>query len=274
MGRDADDLGIYRLSLRFRAEGVESGFIKHNTQRRSWGLFLVGATLFVSSAGFLVPACAMNPRKCASDPPKALKRSSDMLLAIIGLVLMATMDAQRRRPFLTDRTVERLAAFGAIVILIVGTFGELTSKTSCKTYLLLFIDTCVTVPHVTLPVRWCLLWPLEIVALALYPVWTQVESIYGAQTSSPAAPVGHVTLLAVLIVATALGKRDMETREREVYASLIRERTLRAQSDFRMSQQLERTPLGRPASSDSDSKAVPSDFGEDLRRREHGLLDV
>lgn len=98
-------------------------------------------------------------------------------------------------------------------------------------WLLLSLDLSLTVTHLALPIRWHILWPFELIMFICY-------AIMGFVLGNPQpGQVPYNTLtLGVLTWATAVGKRTFEFHERHQHLQLLRERSLRCESEFKLSQ--------------------------------------
>eukprot|EP00811_Abedinium_folium_P035611 NODE_838_length_2739_cov_16.018760.p1 GENE.NODE_838_length_2739_cov_16.018760~~NODE_838_length_2739_cov_16.018760.p1 ORF type:complete len:803 (-),score=138.03 NODE_838_length_2739_cov_16.018760:331-2493(-) len=89
--------------------------------------------------------------------------------------------------------------------------------------MLLLIDAIVTITHIWLPIRWCILWPSEVIAMACYvlPV-----AIFGSWHAPPAV-VLQISTLATLVFFSSVGKRALESHTRAMFKTVANERTLR-----------------------------------------------
>eukprot|EP00927_Polykrikos_kofoidii_P043274 TRINITY_DN3732_c0_g1_i5.p1 TRINITY_DN3732_c0_g1~~TRINITY_DN3732_c0_g1_i5.p1 ORF type:complete len:623 (-),score=55.45 TRINITY_DN3732_c0_g1_i5:390-2078(-) len=110
------------------------------------------------------------------------------------------------------------------------------SENGCFTYtdtrVLMINMTLLLATHVLLTLRWIALLPLQIVCLSLY-------ALIVATGSSPEHSNNRYMNFVILfgyVIILSLGKRSMETYERDAAANLIEEKARRFQSEFRLSQ--------------------------------------
>lgn len=75
---------------------------------------------------------------------------------------------------------------------------------------LLFIGTCVTVTHSMLPLRSCIVWPMELFSLILYPLLL-------LSTDVSEFPLANWFTLCTLVFSSAFGKRNLEIQERSSF---------------------------------------------------------
>jgi len=95
---------------------------------------------------------------------------------------------------------------------------------------LLVIDLVITCVHIGLPIRWFQLLPLEIAAVLLY---VAIVAIIG--NDEPAADTFFsFVLLTLLILLASLGKRASELGERIAFMSMIEEKSLRCDAEFKL----------------------------------------
>ncbi|CAK0809033.1 unnamed protein product [Prorocentrum cordatum] len=132
-------------------------------------------------------------------------------------------------------------------------FGTLTD-----TRMVLAIDLVVTGTHLALPVRISALVIVEVASLLCYvaPTW----GLGGPEMED--APLTAVFLLC-LIGAAACGKRSLEYQERVMFLKLIREKSLRFQSEFALSQhqlaKFRQQGAGAPSEpSEAEKESLPS----------------
>jgi len=132
----------------------------------------------------------------------------------------------------------------AMIAVVLGTADRLTKimgwsmeeafgdKYFSDSRVLLKIDCAVTAAHLGFPARWVSMFPLEVTSILLYVVL--VFAIGGNE------PLGEnvvsLSLLIFLVILSALGKRAAEARERQHFMDIIRERSLRCEAEFELSQ--------------------------------------
>lgn len=199
---------------------MEAGYIRHMSKRLVNSLAGCGITVFVIESVFLASVCW--GASCYEDDSGVrmahhAARAVDALIACMGLCLALAMLVQRSRPFLSCRSLELVGATYCFFFLIFGAFTDdfnmrsllgATTGYSADAWFLLFIDSVVTISHLVLPLRWSVLWPLEIASMLMFPI-TSV-----AFPRLWEFPVAHVLTLTVLLAASSIGKRNLELRER------------------------------------------------------------
>eukprot|EP00927_Polykrikos_kofoidii_P070098 TRINITY_DN6596_c0_g1_i3.p1 TRINITY_DN6596_c0_g1~~TRINITY_DN6596_c0_g1_i3.p1 ORF type:complete len:814 (-),score=91.59 TRINITY_DN6596_c0_g1_i3:23-2365(-) len=90
------------------------------------------------------------------------------------------------------------------------------------------LNTVLVASHFVLPIRWCLMWILEIFFLALYIL---LHILVGSCDDTTGALFTFFILI-VLTVVTAYGKRVSEFQERSLFIAYLHEKKLRFQSEF------------------------------------------
>jgi hypothetical protein len=130
------------------------------------------------------------------------------------------------------------------------TFGQLTD-----TRMVLAIDGFVTATHLTLPVRFYIIVIVDVASVLCYmvPTW----ALGGPEMEF--APLTLIFLTALILMA-ACGTRRSEYQERMQFLSLINERSLRFQSEFKLSQHVLQ-PGKRKSPSEEDSRPETTDTG-------------
>lgn len=95
--------------------------------------------------------------------------------------------------------------------------------------LILGIDALVTVQHMLIGVRWCVMWPPEFAAILTYMIPT---AIFGS-TEGADTPM-LVCLLCVLVIGSSIGRRTIEQHERLQFLDLIEEKTRRVEAEHQL----------------------------------------
>eukprot|EP00927_Polykrikos_kofoidii_P001808 TRINITY_DN10703_c0_g1_i3.p1 TRINITY_DN10703_c0_g1~~TRINITY_DN10703_c0_g1_i3.p1 ORF type:complete len:618 (+),score=62.85 TRINITY_DN10703_c0_g1_i3:223-2076(+) len=108
--------------------------------------------------------------------------------------------------------------------------GEM--PTFSDTRVLLFIANLLAVAHIVLPLRWILLVPVEILTIAIYAAAVLTDFSPSHWTIG----VLNLWLLTTLTIMLSLGRRTIESYEREAQIDLISEKVARCKSEFRVSQ--------------------------------------
>jgi len=113
---------------------------------------------------------------------------------------------------------------------------------------------CMTGSHFTLPVRWVVLFPLEVFTVVVYAFFAfAVGGPDGAQAWST------LVLYGGLVLFSALGRRTIEHHQRDALAQLITERQLRAETEFRMAELEQSTPRSALRHTEEDQPASRQD---------------
>lgn len=86
------------------------------------------------------------------------------------------------------------------------------------TRVLLYVDGIITVSHLLLPVRWCVLWPVDCAGVLSYAA---MISLIGSPEKGRAA--GNLGLLIALCLSMLMGKRRIECHERLAFGNLCPE---------------------------------------------------
>ena len=94
--------------------------------------------------------------------------------------------------------------------------------------LVLFIDLIITGSHMALPIRWCMLVPVQLSGVLIYAA----ASLFVERNSKPLQPL---VFIAVLTFCASFGKRNLERQERQEFRSFMAEKVLRLQMEFKLS---------------------------------------
>lgn len=169
----------------------------------------------------------------------------DISLGGLGLILVVATTLQRRFKVASALVVEAAMMLFSMVIIIVGIFtdpfyiarlqgienpGAFMQIATADTWILLLIELVITATHVTLPIRWCVLWPLEVFGLMVYPM---VVVIIG--TPAQETWLSSWLCLVCLGVFSMVGRRTVERLERQSFTNVVKERTLRVETEFKLS---------------------------------------
>eukprot|EP00927_Polykrikos_kofoidii_P001807 TRINITY_DN10703_c0_g1_i1.p1 TRINITY_DN10703_c0_g1~~TRINITY_DN10703_c0_g1_i1.p1 ORF type:complete len:638 (+),score=58.43 TRINITY_DN10703_c0_g1_i1:269-1915(+) len=132
------------------------------------------------------------------------------------------------------------------------TSGEMPKFSDTR--VLLFIANLLAVAHIVLPLRWILLVPVEILTIAIYSA--VVIADFSPNTLDNG--VFNLWLLTTLTIMLSLGRRTIESYEREAQIDLISEKVARCKSEFRVSQLESEGPSTRVVTCQSEGSTRPS----------------
>jgi len=118
--------------------------------------------------------------------------------------------------------------------------------------LLLYLDMFLTGTHMLIPLRWIALLPLEVVTVLIY-----VAALVLGSHVTLARAILNLSWLCTLILCLAWGKRSLERGERDAFAKVAVERTLRCEAEHRLSKMSDRQGPAKPPS-DLDSMSLPT----------------
>mmetsp|Transcript_113391 Transcript_113391/g.293575 ORF Transcript_113391/g.293575 Transcript_113391/m.293575 type:complete len:826 (+) Transcript_113391:56-2533(+) len=268
------DLPVYSsTSLRFEDAGTEQGFLRSASTRLVSNVFWVAVViLLLKGANFTTKLNSGQWDR--EDYPDDTVYQIEMIcsafdaLAVLGSLLVALiMMAQRLTSCASAAAIEKGVAFLLVFVMMWGVAmdrgymarfhgvsdpGERLDRKLTDTFILLHFSLVVTFSHMYLPIRWCLLWPLELVAVLTYPA---MIVIFGSNESHP-----QVNLLGEcgIVIFAALGKRTIERYERQAFSILISERTARAKVEHRLHKMTagsEQPQCGTPPASNSIKSA-------------------
>eukprot|EP00443_Scrippsiella_acuminata_P130964 CAMPEP_0115681346 /NCGR_PEP_ID=MMETSP0272-20121206/57276_1 /TAXON_ID=71861 /ORGANISM="Scrippsiella trochoidea, Strain CCMP3099" /LENGTH=564 /DNA_ID=CAMNT_0003120657 /DNA_START=130 /DNA_END=1821 /DNA_ORIENTATION=+ len=96
--------------------------------------------------------------------------------------------------------------------------------------LLLHMDIVITVSHLLFPVRWIVLLPAEMAPLLLYAA----VAIALGSSASLTTVAANIIIIALLNLAAALGRRQIERHERIAFAKVVHEKTRRVEVEHRL----------------------------------------
>lgn len=240
------------ITLRFHDRTVEAAFVarqKGTLVRRAKTILIL--VIITSACGLTVNVVFNKQHQEASFPTHiAYTSNKASLLSFVGMVIgLATF----LLALCCDGLVSKLsppaleAAFATAMILtmvtaVIASPGHIAQiqgyslqeafrdKYFSDSRILMMIDAVITAVHVSAPMRWCSLFPLEVTALLLY-----MAVIWLIGGSEPTEQSVHSLLfLTALTVAAALGKRAAEEGERETFKDIIKEKSLRCEAEFEL----------------------------------------
>lgn len=243
---------INAITLRFSDVGVERGFVKERMPRTIGNFRLLCALALLVSLASLIYAQSWDQGRFPTAEENQV--FAVMSFVVVGIaVFAASLIVITFVPGLSSGSnylaLEVFVVMSAVLGMVAHTFalpwyaaravgvdpamlgtssffGDLTD-----TRLVLVIDLVVTGTHLALPVRISVIVIVELVSVVCYivPTW----ALGGPEMKS--GPITTVFLMC-LIGMTSWGKRSLEFQERTQFLRLIREKSLRFQSEFEISQ--------------------------------------
>lgn len=297
-------------SLRFCEKGVEVGFAKGQTEVLMANQFIFSLSVFLMcclsmffriSAGDKLDYTCSTPRRHIFFVTSCFV----MALAVVSIIGMASALSWRHVAQFSQLKCEILV----MSLCISGMFfagaseshyaahllGEPQSAiddlSPSDAWLLLMIDFTITVTHISLPIRWFVLLPLQVWGPLLY-------AVFAFGLGSPHAnqvPLNFAMLL-FLTLLTSLGKRTSEKLQRLAFWKILEEKSARCMSDFKLSQYdpmaiVQQTSYPRSVASNSSTPTTTASGDilqhagpgsveyklhevAEMGRREHWLIDT
>eukprot|EP00927_Polykrikos_kofoidii_P008776 TRINITY_DN13660_c0_g1_i4.p1 TRINITY_DN13660_c0_g1~~TRINITY_DN13660_c0_g1_i4.p1 ORF type:complete len:609 (+),score=53.20 TRINITY_DN13660_c0_g1_i4:43-1869(+) len=226
------NFALHKISLRFVDARVEQAFVE---SRREQIVRNMRVTCLVSAFVCLVGILGII---ALGDP---LNKFGNFYVGVVMFVFCVIF-AIVLRPGLSKRCGTAFVEWGAftiITIVLLITFlmqpwylaklAGLTPQARGHS-LLLSLDAIITVVHLYIPIRWCVMIFIEVICLLLYLI---PSLLFG----SPAAPGGWIIdtcFFFILVVLASIGKRSQEHDARASFSGVIKERTLRCQAEFNL----------------------------------------
>mmetsp|Transcript_42882 Transcript_42882/g.102627 ORF Transcript_42882/g.102627 Transcript_42882/m.102627 type:complete len:663 (-) Transcript_42882:307-2295(-) len=272
-------LGLSPATLRFTEHSKEMGFI---AQRKAslikCSMLLVAICAVLQLAALAVKLVSKTHLRSTSSTGEvyqvhvrqmcALSANMALLILFFGVVSCKRL-VERLGPALLEVAIVTLLTLTMSVGVMawptniskmhgqaVGDVYDDMWSTSSDSAILLCIDTVVTGTHVGLPVRWHIMFIMEVVAVSLYAV---TVFIIGSSEPSGSA-IFNLVALTTLVFFSAVGRRVAEISERQAFLSVIGERSLRCEAEFRLSQF--GTPAEMPRGQKLRSEARPASLPE------------
>jgi len=235
------------LTLRFRTYQKEAVFIAQRRATLIWG---VKAALIIGTAGTVAVLAHIVSQILFEADDNGQARQVHMVriclssAIVITLLLSLAFVCCKRADVIPPVTIELMltAVVGVVMVstVVLGkakmarimgldakdVFGE--NLYASDSAALLAINACVTALHAEMPVRWHIMFILQIIAILM---WATLVMVIGNDE-----PRGHTVinsvLLTCLIASSSLSKRAIELRERIGFAKLIEEKSMRCKAEF------------------------------------------
>eukprot|EP00928_Gymnodinium_smaydae_P029113 TRINITY_DN22018_c0_g1_i3.p1 TRINITY_DN22018_c0_g1~~TRINITY_DN22018_c0_g1_i3.p1 ORF type:complete len:269 (+),score=15.06 TRINITY_DN22018_c0_g1_i3:75-881(+) len=176
-----------------------------------------------------------------SDPwsPENVSLFLPIMLGEVVILILCILSvyAARSHVFLLERVTIFILIVLAVLILVNDRYysaqllGYHLPENASDGRVLLALDTLITVSHLTLPLRWCILLPLEV----LTPIIYVSIAIYFESPDGTSNVVSNTLILIFLSFMSSMGKRTAEMFERKAFADVIAEKSLRFQAEHKLS---------------------------------------
>eukprot|EP00928_Gymnodinium_smaydae_P052546 TRINITY_DN3650_c0_g2_i1.p1 TRINITY_DN3650_c0_g2~~TRINITY_DN3650_c0_g2_i1.p1 ORF type:complete len:477 (-),score=49.01 TRINITY_DN3650_c0_g2_i1:174-1604(-) len=243
-------------SLRFSSDEREASFMQSRKAAlfRGMTICLSGVTFFL----FLIIILSMRDFSTSLSP--ILKEFTRvhlfiMLGEIVFLILgILVVWKTRSHAFILEKCVVVLLLMIVVLILVndrwyaAVALGYPTYGLYSDARVLLALDTLITVSHLTLPIRWCMLLPVNV----LTPVAYLTFAICFDSPDGQANVIYNVLILTFLTFMSSIGKRTAEMFERKAFADVISEKSLRFEAEHKLSlsatKDVREVDRGRPQS--------------------------
>jgi serine/threonine protein kinase len=220
---DDDDSALDPYTLKFRDPEMEFLFMesKHEAVIKS---IVYGGAVVAVLAVIITATRLHNPTLIQPE----IKR---LCIALLGILAALFAKLQKRTGFANLLGFEVSAVLCSTAVLALGAFPSpyhMAQFCGVKDIdprsgypyrdagTLLFIDLVITSTHLLMPFRWCVLWPLEVLAVLAYAV----PSVVFGSPHPKDVPFNTMALVC-LVGFAALGKRTLEMHERLNFRRLL-----------------------------------------------------
>lgn len=260
LSRTWREMDVFRRSLRFKNPDVEAGFVQTASKRLARNCFIVGC----ACCSMYIAGCVWNAlvshydRKCFNW---RLCVGRDICFSMVTFCMTFGIGAQLRWRWLSPMALEIYCVACVCIVLMFGiliekwyfatVFGGGHPDSTLKPdngWVMMMINLSVVVSHMTVPIRCCMLLPIQVLSVVVFPV---IAGVYDSDF-----PVATVLGVWLLVGLSMDGRRTWELRERELYMRLVQEKTLRAQSEFELSQREGGEPSKRATSLTDDGPSL------------------
>eukprot|EP00931_Biecheleriopsis_adriatica_P115507 TRINITY_DN91295_c0_g1_i1.p1 TRINITY_DN91295_c0_g1~~TRINITY_DN91295_c0_g1_i1.p1 ORF type:complete len:641 (+),score=98.34 TRINITY_DN91295_c0_g1_i1:46-1923(+) len=247
-------------ALRFHAKASEEAFVESRMQQvlRSW---LVVSVLGAALSALNLVAICYYERNSEALPTGVLRSIRLQQLGagcwlVIGVVSSIIAKTPCLAQHLEGAHIEIILATKGLLVIISAcllkeySLGKLFNildyyaqllGSSCfsDSWLLLILLLVQIAAHLTVHIRWCMLWPLEVVGSVSY---IGVISVLGSpEQYSALLWLTYMACLALIIH----GKRSGEIMARRMFLLVARERVKRTEAEFQLDQLSDKAPRGR-----------------------------
>ncbi|CAK0858208.1 unnamed protein product [Prorocentrum cordatum] len=261
------DTSIDTATLRFCHGGIERGFVRDRMPSLVFKFRVLSALVGFMACGSLVLGACWEQGQF----PTAEENRTQLFITTAVSCILVTATAMFAVTFILGwalgsnyLALEVIVVVSAVIVVMAHTFampwyaarvlgfdpsalgtsfGPMT-----ETRMVLAINLFVTGTHFVLPVRFYVLISVEVASVLCYTVPTL--ALGGPEMEY--APLTLMFLMSLVVMA-AFGKRSQEYQERTQFVRLIREKSLRFQSEFELSQHVWQ-PSSWKASSEHESR--------------------
>ncbi|CAK0859106.1 unnamed protein product [Prorocentrum cordatum] len=269
--RSHDDINY--LWLTFKDAGMETGFAKSRQQKLAASMIKCSIATGVGSGVVLLmqKPWEFGREYYVSDEVMQVMQLTNLMLGSIvlttlqvSLVFSTPCVVRRASPALLEIFSAFIVCLAMVLLLLSVPFyaskalgidpeEHLEPKYITDTGLLLTIDALITGSHMLLPIRFCFILSVQVVGLLTYVV---PALTVGAAESNNAFRL--LTIFVVLVGLACTGKRGLELEERTQFLTVIREKSLRFQSDFQLSRFQQQRAHTHHDPSESGKDSLPS----------------
>jgi len=236
--------GCYRLSLRFPKPQRESAFVTCRSEQLRWSFgaaSMCGVAFCIYSLINLYFSVQANSHFRKVSTAIWLSGIALGLASVISTCPWCHLVREPVRVEIITVVVSAVCIFvvpcmeGVYLARMLGyTFTEiadvLPGSTATDSSFVLGLNLLLSGTHMLMPIRWCALWPLEVLALLVYAVSARK---WGGEPSQ--VIVVNTILLSILSMFACMGKRLSEVYERKGFGDVVRERAKRYKAEHEAS---------------------------------------
>jgi len=287
------EIGLSWYTLKFRHRHDELGYLKYCAPRLNRNFFIGACLETVVISGILVRALitlsdsSEHPADASGEPtdPRCLllvKVAFYVMLLLTNVCFIAAYLVPRLKHCMGSFARELgSVAMGIASIVFASSTGHFYiakllqttledaefARISNNQYQMLTTILWLAGTHLMVPVRWYILFPLELVSIFWFPIWTIFTLSWNGDCCDYFDWYG-MGPWCVLVVFFAMGKRHTEVAERYLYKKYLSEKSLRVTTEFKLSSQLTKE---KNAPSEISSKMVFENLG--LSGELKGMVD-
>mmetsp|Transcript_36166 Transcript_36166/g.112609 ORF Transcript_36166/g.112609 Transcript_36166/m.112609 type:complete len:654 (-) Transcript_36166:8-1969(-) len=279
-----------KVSLRFRDVRTEDFFVKSNHNQVVTNTCVVAAVVATVNVGRWALLLINNPFRDTHEARRTrllIFTVEAGVLTLCSIVLAAALFKPLRRRLCVRATEVLVVLFMVVMSPSMflmdkyyapktlgydpdGIFTEAQHWSDTRVVL----SQCVIIltSHLVLPIRWIMLIPLEVVCVVTY-------AGFGLMVGSPdgVSTWNALLIFVILVGISVLGRRTIEIHQRESLAQLIRERTARAETEFKLSRaeaKARSDPLADPIRGSPDARSEGDRCSRpDTTATSHALMD-
>jgi len=228
-----------RYSLQFKDPGVEMAFavgrqdrLLKNFVKLALLVIFVSSTSFIHRLFFWVDL---------NDNAK-ISEFSEMVLVVVGMGIVVFIKARKKFGCIDYTSVE-VACCATIIFVLVQIvsceelFLDIVTETDRGTSIdarlaqlgrvVLVMDAVLTGSHLSLPINWFVMVWVDVLSVILFLIYSLL--VAGLSYDVVRSNVIFISL----VCAASIGQRAQEANERELFCTIVTERSLRAMEEFR-----------------------------------------